>query len=358
MLSSTSRLWKEAVESRRVYDARVRYKSTETLVLLEHKGTKHHTDSKNSRAVKESKLALYSMSQNCCYEFSEMPPFKDGFQQACKFVSLNGNVYCLGGEERASSEMYVLDPVGQQQWKKCQSMGIARLGFACGVMDGKIYVCGGISANNFPVGGCEVYDPVKDAWASIDPKSFRFRHRTTTLGGELFVYGGMFYDQHWRETPMNGDVGADADGLLELLQDALFLEVYNPGKDEWRKVDPFGPHYSLERLFVAQGMLYLMCSTSIYVLDGSVGSNNWRKLHSFMFPEEKRLDCRGVLVVDSELLGLCYCKIGNRRSCNYCLFRSTGFGSETEELVWERANCPLTFFSPPRAPPFLCPIRL
>ncbi|CAM6081653.1 unnamed protein product [Calypogeia fissa] len=110
-----------------------------------------------------------------------------------------------------------------------------RRDFGCGSKDGKIYVFGSVSSHNY-MRGCEVYDPNIDSWSSITHmKHKRFDQQVTVFGEEMLVYGG--------QVDPDGDSGYDARYdpsyvFPNALRDVLYLEVYHPGKDEWRLVKP------------------------------------------------------------------------------------------------------------------------
>lgn len=85
------------------------------------------------------------------------------------------------------------------------------------VVDEKIYVLGGVDADNQPVAGVEVYDPASGTWvARADMPSPRALLGACALGGKIYAIGGT-------------TMGLDKLGVVE---------VYDPEADRWsRKAD-------------------------------------------------------------------------------------------------------------------------
>ena len=71
-----------------------------------------------------------------------------------------------GGYDQGVSvnSAYVYDPQADA-WTQVASMSIARRGHASAVVDGKLYVFGGVSGMEQELSSVEVYDPASDSWA-------------------------------------------------------------------------------------------------------------------------------------------------------------------------------------------------
>lgn len=342
ILPSVSRGWQQAIQSREVYNGRVRFNSIETVVVVNHK------------AGPQNFIALYSMRDRGYYLLPSIPDLDGGIPSLCQCVALDGKLYVLGGLKQqypaicrmvmpASDNVYVLDLAGPRQWKQCASMQEARLDFACGVLDGKIYVFGGSSLER-PVRLPEVYDPKVDVWSPImQTFSLRWDHHVAAVGEELCLYGGG-YSRRDQEV----EVGRIAD--------ALFLEVYHPVRNELRKVDSFGRN-GMEKLFVARGKFYSMTRLDISVRDSENGS--WTHLHSFSFESlgpvhSVTVEPYGVLAVDNELLAIVHWFRRDSRTSGVCLLQSTGFEGENERIRWEKVYGSLNF----GCFPFMYPVQL
>ncbi|CAM6103389.1 unnamed protein product [Calypogeia fissa] len=303
ILASVSRGWRRAIQSRQVYNARLRHGATETFVLIYHSRFK---------GIKE--IFLCSMKDKSCYM---LPPIVSEFSHRgkpqTKLVALDGRVYLVGKDLR----LYVLDLAGQRQWKRCSSRGAKRFydSFECGVMDGKIYV---LTSDWSTIAGdrSQVYDLKLNTWSSIKPMPLlRDRYQLAVMRDELVLHSGKF-----------GTESAEC------------LNFYNPIKEEWRSVE--NVKRRMEQLFVAGGRLYSMSSVGIHVY--AFHGNSWAEQHTFSFSAITQFDIipLRVLAVDDELLAILYFK--NAYQVAYrdrsCLVRSKGFNSQNKELLWESAE--------------------
>ncbi|CAM6120042.1 unnamed protein product [Calypogeia fissa] len=330
ILSGVSRGWRQSIQSRLVYDSRIRASSTDTLVVHSH----HDNPRENHR------IAVYSMKEERCYELPPIPGFSDGIGDgipyACQCIALNGKVYVLGGmvvgppRVTASKEVYVLDMGGQRrQWKRCASMNSGRIKFACGAKDGKIYVFGGGFLGESVRLGSEVYDPEKNSWSSIKPMaSLRDFHEVTSLGEKLFVHGGRCY--------MPRDAGLA--NKIDFRVDSSFSEIYDPVNDAWTVVGP--SHLKgVGALFEAQGKPHWMNGLGIHAYD----NGSWKYVHSNsslihgmgpIGPVTFRPVC--VCGAGSEVFVRAFWYSKSDRSLGgFCLIQSKGFGGEDTELFWQ-----------------------
>lgn len=345
-LPSVSRAWQLAIQNRQVYNARVRFNSTTTLVAVDHS------------VGAQSFIALYSMEERCFYFLPSIPHVDGGIPSLCQCVSLDGRLYVLGGRKKqhsllklGSQNVYVMDLVGRRQWRQCASMHKPRENFTCGVSDGKIYVFGGCSLGE-TVSLSEVYDPKVDAWSPIKSMlSLRRSNHVAAVGEELCVYGGGI---------------SIPDQVAELISPGLGkdFEFYHPVRDEWRKVDAFRRRNGTEIVFAAGGKFYSMTRLFINVRDGETGSWTVRNWFSFeaLAPADL-IDPIAVLAVDNELLALvrwCHSFPGSFRqieneTMGVSFLRSRGFGRENERILWDKVNSSLHFR---RVFPFMYPVQL
>jgi N-acetylneuraminic acid mutarotase len=136
---------------------------------------------------------------------------------------IDGLLYVAGGlrwtedeEYEGLRELLVYDPVAQS-WDSLPDMNVPRDHPASGVIDGKLYVVGGWLVT---VGGyfsaltdvLEVYDPVAGEWTILSPMpTARSGAAAGVISGRLYVAGGM--------------IGAD-------LRTSV-LEIYDPSSDTW-----------------------------------------------------------------------------------------------------------------------------
>ncbi|CAM6118741.1 unnamed protein product [Calypogeia fissa] len=307
VLSSVSRGWRHAIQSREVYNARVRSQTRETLALIVY-------------ASLLSQLALYSMRDGSSYLLPPIPGFEGGIPSDSQCVSLDGKIYILGGLRDSSNihdrEVHVLDLAGQIGWKLCASMREGQSELIGGVHDGKIYALWGNGINDHPCG--EVYDPETNTWSRIRTAVWDYSdHEVESLGEEIFVFNDP------REY---GDYDA---------RSTRNHFAYHPVKDEWRVLNL--SKFSLEDIpFVAQGKWHLLGKDGIYVHDAD--HNSWIELHTYSFPGDVHSVTRTpyvVQAVDKELLALWD---GDTVFDFFCLYQSKGFCGDTKEILWEKVS--------------------
>jgi N-acetylneuraminic acid mutarotase len=117
-------------------------------------------------------------------------------------VSDGTYVYLAGGENRTTnlsvSSLYRLDPTAAagSQWTQLSSMSTAREGHGAAIIDGTIYVFGGLSSNgstSLILDSVEAYDIAGDTWtveASL-PYVAGFGVSATAVAGKVYLVGGL-----------------------------------------------------------------------------------------------------------------------------------------------------------------------
>jgi N-acetylneuraminic acid mutarotase len=85
-------------------------------------------------------------------------------------------------------------PDGEQgQWITMAPMPTSRQELPMALLDGKIYVCGGLLASGLTSDIVEVYDPATDSWETAPPMPAPLHHSSLeALDGKLYVIGGYF----------------------------------------------------------------------------------------------------------------------------------------------------------------------
>ncbi|CAM6102596.1 unnamed protein product [Calypogeia fissa] len=221
-LSGVSTGWLRAIRGRHVHNARVR------------SGSMDPTAVEVLTCQDQYTIVLYSMKDKSWVELPPVPDLENG--RGCQCVSLDGKVYVLGGRfsvlhAPGSDAVYALDVAGQKPWEKCANMSKPRDSFGCGVLNGKIFVFGGMSLGD-PVDGSEVYDPKENMWSPISAMpTLRVGHRVKVVGEELFLHNGWIHPfralrdiagVHWNRDCLDTDPELSGD-----------LDVYHPGKNTW-----------------------------------------------------------------------------------------------------------------------------
>ena len=79
------------------------------------------------------------------------------------------------------------------------------------MLDGKIYVSGGLDETSEYSDALEAYDPVTNTWATLASLSeARAYHASAVINGKLYVFGG-YSDSGWMD----------------------LVEVYSPASNSW-----------------------------------------------------------------------------------------------------------------------------
>jgi len=132
-----------------------------------------------------------------------------------------GLLYAFGGSTAAFSgavaNAAVFDPA-TPGWTPLASMPTARGGATAQVIDGLIYVVGGLDGTGASLATVDVYDPGADAWDVAAPMGTRRDNPgSAVLDGALYVFGGRTRDAD----------GTEVNGTLDT------VEMYDPMIDAW-----------------------------------------------------------------------------------------------------------------------------
>ena len=112
---------------------------------------------------------------------------------------LIGGVILVGGTINSTTEIYMFKP-STSEWILKNPMPTDRNNLACALLDGKIYVAGGMHCINgaFIWNGLktfEVYDLVTEIWSTLpDMPTYRWGLRVVAFEGKIYVFGGRTLD--------------------------------------------------------------------------------------------------------------------------------------------------------------------
>ncbi len=115
---------------------------------------------------------------------------------------VNGKIYAIGGHRDTYVNYSVVEEYDPDTdtWTTKSSMPTARYGLTTSVVDGKIYAIGG--AADYPPQSCfdavEVYDPVTDTWSARTPMpacQFWLSQNSPVVDGKIYVIGGVNLNQ-------------------------------------------------------------------------------------------------------------------------------------------------------------------
>ncbi len=180
------------------------------------------------------------------------------YSSAVLDMDRDGDLDIVGSDVYAgSSKPWVYESLGQGQsvqWVKRDNLNRKRGEHANAVVNGKLYVMGGIHNSKSGPGQVEVFDPAADAWTDISTLPSRRNHFTigdAVYGDEIWVCGGKPDGQSYGGTKR--------------------VDVYNTRTNSWRR----GPdlpenHWAGPTVIVG---------TKIHVLTGGVDNNNTTAHH-------------------------------------------------------------------------------
>ena len=147
---------------------------------------------------------------------------------------VDGKVYVLGGESadaRIVSTVEEYDPVADK-WTRKANMRTPRGAHCTGVINGVIYVIGGTQDNEVGLSTVEAYDPATDQWANkADMPTARWYFSTSVVNGRIYAFGGAGVPLPWED-------GQPLAVVEEYTPEAWPFSVLPPGKlpTKWGEV--------------------------------------------------------------------------------------------------------------------------
>lgn len=193
-------------------------------------------------AVTSEKLAEGSVGTSAIQDFSV------GVDQIADEVvlSLVPPGFMLASDSPASPPGYIYSGLSltasQEIWTARANMITARWGAASAVVNGRIYVFGGVGSNGLPSSRCEEYDPAENSWRVLaDMPTARYQLAGAAVGGKIYAIGGF------------NNVSALAT-----------VQVFDPETNTWSDAAPMPT--------ARYGMGAVVVNGKIYVLGGAGGA--------------------------------------------------------------------------------------
>ena len=190
------------------------------------------------------------------------------------------------------------------QWQQLASMPSERQELASAVLNGKIYVLGGLNQSGVSTNNVEVYNPATDSWASVQPLPLATDHNNAAVAaGKLYSLNGnrtFLYDpigNSWAQVAtMNFPHGRTA--AVGVINDKIYvaggmgvgmtqreLEVFDPLTNTWTNRAPMSVGRNHCAGGVINGKFYVVggrdsaqAPTALEVYDPS--TNSWQTLAS------------------------------------------------------------------------------
>lgn len=154
---------------------------------------------------------------------------------------VDGKIYVFGGYGGAR-RVDEYDPATDTWTRKSDMPTSSRHALSTSALDGKIYTIGGYVPGvvGYPgVAIVEVYDPAMDTWTTAsDMLTGRFGHRSSVVDGKIYVIGGMGYwirtaygivEEYDPSKDLAGEVTVDKATLASMVEEFTVLPAYpNP----------------------------------------------------------------------------------------------------------------------------------
>lgn len=281
IVSSLNHAWKDVCRNGEVHEARVRTGKVENLVVMT-----HSYPYPNDRIFQG--VSLYDPAKDAWHLLPPLPRVKGGITSKYECAIVNGKVYVIGGLTidcaAVSWKAVLMLDLGACRgvWTQCTNMKISRSQFACQVKDNKIYVFGGVDEEDHMLDEAHVYDPAKNAWSDVTSMGYKHSsHKAIRLDEFFYLCGGSIGgDELIGEFCDPDKANADQRAIIhqqvwnrKRAQDATFTEVYDSSKDEWLTVENFTQGRNSGSYFVVDGCLHHLTGKGVEVYDKN--SNSW-----------------------------------------------------------------------------------
>jgi|GEM_PF-3817797 len=161
-------------------------------------------------------------------------------------TAYNGQIYVFGGSTApfsgAVSNAAVYSPA-TNSWQSLPALPTARGGATAQVVNGLIYVVGGMTENGASVATVEAFNPSTGSWQSKAPlQTPRDNPGSAVLNGELYVFGGRI---------RNADGTSPAPALAS-------VEKYNVASNSWQGMTPMPTGRRAMSVGTANGKVQVM----------------------------------------------------------------------------------------------------
>jgi N-acetylneuraminic acid mutarotase len=142
-------------------------------------------------------------------------PFPDSHHAAEVW---DGKLYLFGGVGSAAGKTQTYDPQADT-WAIGPDLPFAAGSSASALIDGRIFVAGGIVGNRETTGRVAMFDPTTGRWTERAPMPLPRNHAASgTDGRRFYVFGGR--------GPGSGDANVVANGFAD-------VQIYDPATDTW-----------------------------------------------------------------------------------------------------------------------------
>jgi N-acetylneuraminic acid mutarotase len=202
-------------------------------------------------------------------QWSTLAPFPGTVVNGATLATVNGILYALGsGDATHPNTMYKYDPLANA-WTALADMQVCRQGPGVAVVDGKIYVVGGIDVSVGEVASntVQIYDPGTNSWSDgVAMPAARMWPGVTAWDDKIYVIGGQpaLYD-----ASSTIFVFTPATGLWQNLR-----RMPTPRWDLMNSTKAYGG-----KIFVAGGCIATPTCSMVGTVEAyDIASNTWETL--------------------------------------------------------------------------------
>lgn len=270
-LELVCRSWRAVISSGEIFRVRQEYGTEEDFLFV-------------CCHDEENKWQFYDPVEDFWVTLPELP---GGRKHYFGVVSTFQKLFILGGllinaidpsidDDFSCTEVWSFNPK-TRKWLKQAPMHESRALFACGVLDGKIIVAGGMNRKFESTSKAEMYDPVKDVWIELPdlPQTYDSGICMGVVVGRKmhFIYKGLpivqtFDTLEWRWIVEDYSwfshiwlMAADGDVIYIMSQGYIFMQVGQNSKvvisaDQFNLNDGMGMICFRGELYVIGGTLY------------------------------------------------------------------------------------------------------
>ncbi len=181
-------------------------------------------------------------------------------------VAVGDKIYAFFWRPNCENHLtYEYDPANET-WTQKTAMPTVRSSYAVAVVDTKIYILGGYlgwanadgSVGSAPSNLNEVYDTATDTWETKQPLSQAMVDiGANVVDGKIYVIGGLTND-------MIGVWG---------IHGSTFVQVYDPESDSWTQKDPAPYSMARYFSCVMNEKIYIINDPSEYLAEGTHSAN-------------------------------------------------------------------------------------
>ena len=199
-------------------------------------------------------VEMYDPKTDTWERKADMPTARAGMST----LVVDGKIYAIGGGQGKKHrlrrgwghsgkllptiEMY--DPV-TDTWTQKADMPVPRSSNSTCIMDGKIYIIGGVAANRkqWRLDNVDIYDPATDTWTQAKSMNHaRGGASVSVVNGKIYVMGGV----GWPQIPNHPGPFLSS------------VEVFNPETNHWKEVAEMPTPKGFHTASVIDGKIYVI----------------------------------------------------------------------------------------------------